>query len=394
MLSQRVLGLFLLVTQLAASYLTNDDVDAALACQSSVASPIASLTPGAFATNAFFSCFRNESETIAFMDAMAARVAKNVVTKSEVATSYLGRPIVGYKLSPPGASPHAMYVQGLLHAREWVSSMAVVYHAAILLDAIVSKTSTTPYTWYMVPIVNVDGFQQTWTTPERYRRKNMRPVPVNFPSIPNQAEAGVDLNRNWGPLDKFNLDNVTKFDLTYPGTAPFSEPEVLGLHTWFQAHTEIVGYLDMHSYAGMVLTPYGDSNETLPAPYASRYDALGKTVQAAVANATGTAYDAKPEWYLYLSYGTFQDYIFRTYQKAAITFELHGDDFIVPASTIALRCREAHAALTAFASNVPAFYDGLALPVTSTTKSVAATARLSPLLLAIACLFYSLGLFR
>ncbi|KDO34323.1 hypothetical protein SPRG_01458 [Saprolegnia parasitica CBS 223.65] len=393
MLSRRVLGLLLLLTQLVASF-TNDDVDAALACHATVANPISSLKPGAFATNAFFSCFRNESETIAFMDAMAARVTKNVVTKFEVATSYLGRPIFGYKLSPPGASNHAMYVQGLLHAREWVSSMAVVYHLAVLLDAILNKQSNTPYTWYIVPIVNVDGFLTTWTTHERYRRKNMRPVPTDFPSIPNQAEAGVDLNRNWGPLDKFNLDNVTRIDLTYPGTAPFSEPEVLGLHKWFQAHAEIVGYLDMHSYAGMVLTPYGDSNETLPAPYASRYDALGKTIQAAVANASGTSYDAKPEWYLYLSYGTFQDYIFRTYQKAAITFELHGDDFIVPASTIAMRCREAHAALTAFAGNVPAFYDGLGLPITSTTTSLATQPRLSPLLLAGACLLFSLGVAR
>ncbi|OQS00129.1 carboxypeptidase [Thraustotheca clavata] len=346
----------------------NDDVEEAQNCQAALPDPITTLKSGNFASSSFFECFRSSAQIYAFIDSMAAASPKKTITKFEVSKTYLNRTINGYKLSSSFSKGQAIYIQGLQHAREWISVMTVVYYLAKLLDSIAAK-ETIEYDYYIVPIVNLDGFIQTWTTGERYRRKNMRPVPKNYPSITNQLEAGVDLNRNWGPATYFNLDNVTATNLTYPGSAPFSEPEVAGIHTWLQAHEEVIGYLDIHSYAAMILTPYGDSNNTLPQPYDEKFIALGTFIRDTVIKATNVTYNTMSEWSLYACYGTFEDYVFRTYQKAVITIEINGTDFIVPASTISSHNKEVYSMIQAFASNMPSFYSNLPTPMTKLTNA-------------------------
>nr|AIG56307.1 secreted protein [Achlya hypogyna] len=351
---------------------TNDDVVEATECQAGTSDPLRGLAPGAFARSSFFNCFRDDAQIYAFVDAMAAAAPKKTLTKFTVGTTYLGRPIFGYKLSPPKANGEAIYVQGLQHAREWISGITVVYALARLLDELASSTAPAQsYTWYFVPIVNLDGYSKTWNSMERYRRKNLRPVPAEYPYLANQAEPGVDLNRNWGPVSQFDVVQVPGYDLTYAGTEPFSEPEVSSIHKWLQSHGEIVGYLDVHSYAGLILTPYGDTNTTLPAPFAERYTNLGNAIKQSVNNATGANYGAEPEWFLYMCYGTFEDYVFRTYQKAAITFEVAGEDFVVSNTTILPHGLEVYTMLQTFAEQMPAFYAGLPSPVTKSTTSAA-----------------------
>merc|ERR1712232_1358567 len=84
-------------------------------------------------------------------------------------------------------------INGCQHAREWISPMTVAYVAQYLLQNYsVSndvKNMVDAFEWTVIPIVNGDGYEWTWTN-DRLWRKNRRN------NVGSQCD-GVDLNRNW-----------------------------------------------------------------------------------------------------------------------------------------------------------------------------------------------------
>ena len=54
---------------------------------------------------------------------------------------YIGRDIPGYKLAfGSKEDKHAIYVQGTLHAREWIAAPSLLYYMATLLDLYATDT--------------------------------------------------------------------------------------------------------------------------------------------------------------------------------------------------------------------------------------------------------------
>jgi hypothetical protein len=76
-------------------------------------------------------------------------------------------------------------------AREWITTMTVEYAAYQLLTATDAdtKASRDKYDYYIIPIVNPDGFAYTQTN-ERLWRKNRQ-------STTSASCVGRDINRNW-----------------------------------------------------------------------------------------------------------------------------------------------------------------------------------------------------
>src|SRR5262249_20292105 len=119
-----------------------------------------------------------------------ALLAPDRVTLQGIGSSLDGRTIWAVRIGN-GATP--MLINGPQHAREWIATMVTTCVADRLvrdydrdpqIRAFVDSTEL-----WVVPVVNPDGYQYSWST-DRYWRKNRR------------ERHGVDLNRNfavaWG----------------------------------------------------------------------------------------------------------------------------------------------------------------------------------------------------
>jgi murein tripeptide amidase MpaA len=182
--------------------------------------------------------------------------------------------------------PALVFVSGV-HAREWGGPDILVNLAADLLEAystnsglayggksfsaatiraIVNRTDVVVF-----PDQNPDGrafsMSPTATPAEKLWRKNRNPAS----SGGDPAKIGVDVNRNYDFLWNFpvtfapNVWPASNDPLsdTYFGTGPFSEPESRNAQ-WLVDHFPNARYfVDVHSYSGDVLYPWGDDqNQT------------------------------------------------------------------------------------------------------------------------------------
>lgn len=80
-------------------------------------------------------------------------------------TSYEGREIKGVKVSFAEGNP-GVFIEGNIHAREWVTAATVTY---ILNQLLTSKDPAVRemadrHDWYIFPVFNPDGFVYTHTT--------------------------------------------------------------------------------------------------------------------------------------------------------------------------------------------------------------------------------------
>ena len=131
----------------------------------------------------------------------------------------------------------------VIHAREWITGAACTYIInELTAHADIYNELLREVKFYIVPILNPDGYSYTHKT-ERFWRKNRRP---------NEGDAncpGVDLNRNFdihfGEIG--GSDNLCNNE--YRGPSVCSELECKALSTFLGKHkTEIDVYFNMHCY--------------------------------------------------------------------------------------------------------------------------------------------------
>lgn len=156
---------------------------------------------------------------------------------------------VHVNLTPPRRDKKQIWIQSLIHAREWISGAVVQYIAMKLsqIKASIGRSMLFDVEYILIPIVNPDGYDYTWTH-NRLWRKNM---------ASSLFGRGVDLNRNfddhWGTCGASNIP----ISDTYRGPRPASEPETVAIQNYFRSQPNIVGAIDWHSYSQLVLFPYG-----------------------------------------------------------------------------------------------------------------------------------------
>nr|AIG56303.1 secreted protein [Achlya hypogyna] len=336
-----------------------DDADDNRKCHKANANYIPALKK---VESAFHNCFRTDAQITELLDAFVT-LHPGVFTKFVVGETVLKQPLYGYKIVANPAKPptQAIYLQSLIHAREWVTASSNLYAIAALLDDITNGKVTGSllenYAYYAVPIVNLDGYQSSWSG-NRYQRKNAN---------------GVDLNRNWpGPYDDPNPPKPS--DETYPGPYPWSEPETKSIGNWLVSKKgEIAGLIDLHSNAGAVLIPVGDTKAALPGDTDARLLKLGK----ALAKTMGSDYDVGRSYEIlgYMVYHGTRDWGLRNLDKATLTVEMTGEDFVVPVSTIRARGKELYAGLQTYAKEVTIYNGGNPTPTTTPSPTVTPTPR-------------------
>jgi murein tripeptide amidase MpaA len=276
-------------------------------------------------------------EVYAFVDDLALQ-RPDLAEKQVIGQSIEGRDIVMLKITGPGGGDKpGIFYEFCIHAREWITVPNGLYLAYHLIN----DYDTDPYVrelvdradWYIVPVVNVDGYNLTHNG-QRMWRKNRR----------NNGDGtyGVDLNRNWaagwgGPGSSGDTSSET-----YRGTAPFSEPETTALSNFISAHPNIVTFHDVHSYSQLLLYPYGYKAE-LPANQ-DEYAAVGNEMAQIIHGVHGMTYNPGNCYHiLYQASGAAMDWAHEDADALSFSFELRDTGqygFLLPPEQIIPTCEE------------------------------------------------------
>ncbi|MCC6951885.1 MAG: hypothetical protein IT433_10625 [Phycisphaerales bacterium] len=207
---------------------------------------------------AWFSTFRNLAEIGARLDHYQAEYPE-IASTFVVGQTIQGRQIRGVRITGPdlpgnprSARP-AVVFNSCQHAREWATPMTTMWIADRLIEGYGNDLRLTGLVdlcdVYVVPVVNCDGYEFTWTPNNRLWRKNRRDN--------GDGTFGVDTNRNWGfGWGGVGASTATNND-TYRGTGPFSEPETAAMRDFMTGLANLRAHIDVHSYSQLILTPWG-----------------------------------------------------------------------------------------------------------------------------------------
>ncbi|HVT12247.1 MAG TPA: M14 family zinc carboxypeptidase [Fimbriimonadaceae bacterium] len=258
----------------------------------------------------------------------------NYVTRYAIGASFNGETIWAYRIGRPvGMSVHPVnniVVEGLIHAREWITGSCIMHIARKSVD-LLTQPQPTPQlinqAVWIIPMVNPDGYRFTWTD-NRYWRKNRRPN--------GDGTYGVDLNRNfskgWGGNN--GSSSQTNSDI-YRGTTAFSEPETQAVRSLLQSLPRVGGFIDYHSYAQMILAPWGYTT-TAPAD-SSLLDTYGQAIQTQMDGFGATYQEGQCSRILYVASGISNDYVYDAYHVPAFGIELRDTGqygFVLPENQI------------------------------------------------------------
>lgn len=291
-----------------------------------------------------------------------------------IGSSYEKRPLYVIRISnssSPGTRP-AIWIDGGIHAREWISPAVATYIIQQLVEVPANTKLLSNVDWYIMPVVNPDGYEFTHTTNRMWRKTR---------SVSSTSSCrGVDPNRNfgfkWGGLGA----STNPCQDTYRGTKAFSEPETLATSNFIKGKSsQIKLYLTLHSYGQYALIPYGydvvyppDYNDLL----ALANNAASKFVKYTYT--VGNSADL-----LYAASGGSDDWAKSIGIKYSYTFELPDrgtNAFTLPASEILPVCQDFFPALDVFATKVAtccgAFTTTTTKPLTTrTTRPTTTTKR-------------------
>jgi len=155
----------------------------------------------------------------------------------------------------------AAWIDGGIHAREWISPATVTWMLRELVENDADHSDLTEgMDWYFLVSANPDGYAYS-----RDHSRMWRKTRSNHGSI--LACKGVDANRNWGFHWNEGGSSNDKCSDTYHGPEAWSEVENINVRDFIAARQgQIVFYNSIHSYSQLILLPWGFTND-LPADY-------------------------------------------------------------------------------------------------------------------------------
>jgi carboxypeptidase T len=267
-----------------------------------------------------------------WVDETAALVAAHpsLVTRTQIGTSYEGRPIWALKVSDNAATdeaePEILFTHNQ-HAREHLTVEMAMY----LLHALTDEYATDPRIRavvdsreiWIVPSMNPDGAEFDVATGDYVLwRKNRQPPPAPASAI------GTDLNRNWdfqwGCCPGGSSGDPASE--TYRGPSPFSAPETQAVRNFVVSRRiggvqQIKAAIDFHTYGELVLWPYGytfaDTAPGLDADQHATFVAIGESMAAA------NGYTPQQGSDLYITDGAIDDWLWGAQGVFAYTFEMY-----------------------------------------------------------------------
>ncbi|CAG9767406.1 unnamed protein product [Ceutorhynchus assimilis] len=264
----------------------------------------------------------------------------DLVSQQTIGQSVNGNPIRLLKISNKQPGNKAVWIDGGIHAREWITPATVTF----IINQLISNWENEPKyvqntDWYFAPLLNPDGYEYTHTV-DRLWRKNRRG---------SGRCAGIDLNRNFGYRWGGTGASKNPCAETYGGSGPFSEPETAAVQSFMSnANAKWKAYISFHSYGQYILYPWG-YNRVVPPDYKD-LELVGQRAAQAIRNAGGPSYTVGPAGNtLYPAAGGSDDWAKGAMKiKYAYTVELRDNGrygFVLPASYIQPTAKEAMAAV-------------------------------------------------
>ncbi|XP_041376834.1 carboxypeptidase B-like [Gigantopelta aegis] len=278
---------------------------------------------------------------------------KHLATPFVITKSFEEREIHAIKISAPGntdddSSRPAIFIEGGIHAREWISPATVIYMTNQLLSGYANnsdiKEILNTFTWYILPVFNVDGYEFTWSKDRMWRKTRSR----------HGVCLGVDPNRNWDyEWGKHGGSSPNPCSETYRGPKPFSEPSVRGVAEYIQEIKEPVrGFIDFHSFSQLWMTPWGYTHDQ-PKDF-KQQDQSSVSAVKALESVSGTSYEhGTIANTIYVADGNSVDWVYGKLgvkYSAAVELRDRGEyGFLLPANQIVPCGNETLQALLAFA---------------------------------------------
>jgi len=290
----------------------------------------------------FFADYRDYRAITEHMTQLAAAAPDRVGVEG-IGSTLDGRTIWALHIGPRNATP--MLINGTQHAREWIAAMTTTcvadrlvreYDRDPAIKKFVDSTSL-----YVVPVVNPDGYQWSWSN-NRYWRKNRR------------GGFGVDLNRNfsvgWGGRGSSGRQGAED----YRGEGAFSENESAALRD-LAKRERIALHVDFHAYGQLLLYPWNYSPQQ--AKDRDRFAAIGDRMASAIYAQHEKSYKLMQGIELYPAAGTMSDWAYGDANALSFTIELRPKmgrgGFVLPPSEIKPTCDEGLAAVLALRAAQP-----------------------------------------
>ena len=292
--------------------------------------------------------FHNYAEMVAAIE-QAAAAHPDIMRVSTVGLSLERRDILAVKISDEPdiddpAEPAVLFMS-LHHAREHLTvEMALevirLFTEGYGHDPALTNLVNTREIW-VLPNINPDGGEYDIETGVyRYWRKNRRD---NL-----EGSFGVDLNRNYGYRWGGDGSSGTPSAETYRGPTAFSEPETQVVRDFVVAHPDITAAISFHTYAELILYPYGYTYEDQPADMT--LDDLLTFRKLSGDMAASNGYIAQQASDLYTTSGDTVDWLYGAEGIFGFTFEMYprysNPGFYPPGDVIERETRRNTAAVT------------------------------------------------
>ncbi|MBM2813760.1 MAG: type sorting protein [Ignavibacteria bacterium] len=180
------------------------------------------------------------------------------IQKDTIGYSFEKHPILAYTFSPGNTGKPQTLFTSLHHAREPGSATTLIYFFWKLLE---KASQGNPEEEFLlsnrrisvIPVVNPDGYyfnQKNYPNGGGMWRKNRRKI--------NDSTYGVDINRNYGPLQFWDSKNegssTTPWNDTYRGDSAFSEPETRAIRD-FCIKNKFKTALNYHTFSNCLIYP-------------------------------------------------------------------------------------------------------------------------------------------
>ncbi|GIY20000.1 carboxypeptidase A2 [Caerostris darwini] len=303
-------------------------------------------------SNDFFSNYRRLDEIHKYLDELVEK-NPNISSVISIGKSSEGRDLKAIKIGSKSnqVTKPAIWIDGGIHAREWISPATVTYIAHSLVSEYDLKEDVKElvdyFDWYILPVVNPDGYIYSHSV-NRMWRKSRRGRMLFC--------RGVDLNRNFAFHWREGGSSSSPCSETYAGFTAFSEPETKALSDYiFSQKEKFIAYLAVHSYSQLWLTPWGWTTE-LPKDYNDMVRVAQEATKA-IAEVHGTNYRIGSSTnVLYKATGGADDWAYGVAGiKYSYTLELrdtgrHG--FLLPSEQIVPTGEETWAGVKAMAKEI------------------------------------------
>lgn len=215
-----------------------------------------------FATGSMGGYFTLE-ETYAQYDSLFIKYSDFAGYSDTIGYTFNNRPIIVYCFGECNNPNNEVLMTSLIHAREPGGASVIIYFLKDLLSKAKAGNDEAGFllanrTLYVIPVMNPDGLSYNQTIRPQgggLWRKNRFMI--------DDTTFGIDLNRNFGPLEFWDApiggSSDKPSETTYRGITHFSELETQALRD-FVLSKNIRIALNYHTYSNLLIYPYSAMN--------------------------------------------------------------------------------------------------------------------------------------